>query len=335
MRRLRPFWITVLNPDWYHGFGAKRPFFEGWYYKLIDPTTQHKYAIIPGVFLSEDPHAFIQVLNGSTKEAFYHRYPLEQFWAADNKFEAHVGASRFTSQAMTLLIDSPEQKIEADLRFGGVQTWPVSLTSPGIMGWYAWVPTMECYHGVVSLDHAIYGTMTIDGDQIDFNGGRGYIEKDWGRSFPSAWIWLQTNHFDAPGTSLTASIAMIPWRFTRFRGFIVGFWHEGVLYRLATYTGAKTEKLTVTEEQIHWVLTGKTAGANHRLEIIASRGEAGILAGPSTVDMGKRVAESLTATAVVRLSRLERLQDVPLFVGKGRFAGLEVHNVAEELLSAK
>ena len=59
------------------GVGKKRPFFEGWYYKLIDATTQHKYAIIPGVFLSEDPHAFIQVLNGSTKEAFYHRYPLD------------------------------------------------------------------------------------------------------------------------------------------------------------------------------------------------------------------------------------------------------------------
>ena len=24
------------------------------------------------------------------------------------------------------------------------------------MGWYAWVPFMECYHGVLSLDHTIY-----------------------------------------------------------------------------------------------------------------------------------------------------------------------------------
>ena len=80
---------------------------------------------------------------------------------------------------------------------------------------------------------------------------------------------------------------------------------------------------------------GPNGGGKHRLEIIASRGEAGILAGPSTVDMGKRVAESLTATATVRLSRLDGGRDVPLFVGNGRFAGLEVHNVEEELLTAK
>ncbi|MEZ4590144.1 MAG: tocopherol cyclase family protein [Chloroflexota bacterium] len=333
---MKPFWKTVLNPGWYHGVGAKRPFFEGWYFKLIDATTQHKYAIIPGVFLSDDPHAFIQVLNGTTKEAFYHRYPLEQFWAAEDRFEVHIGASRFTPQALSLLIDRPDQKMEADLQFGGGQPWPVSVGSPGIMGWYAWVPTMECYHGVLSFDHTIYGTMRVNGRRLDFSGGRGYIEKDWGQSFPSAWIWLQTNHFEhSPRTSLTASIAMIPWQFTRFRGFIVGLWHGGRLYRFATYTGAKTETLSVAGEQIHWVLTGKTAGAVHRLEIIASRGEAGILAGPSTVDMGVRVAESLTATATVRLSRLVGGRDEPIFVGNGRFAGLEVHNVEEELLAAK
>lgn len=333
--RKRPFWTTVLNPAWYHGFGAGRPFFEGWYYKFIDATTQHKYAIIPGVFLSEDPHAFIQVLNGSSKEAFYHRYPLSDFWAAHDRFAVQIGDSRFSGEAMHLRVETPQQHIEADLDFSGGQPWPISLASPGIMGWYAWVPTMECYHGVLSFDHAIAGQMTLNGERLDFSGGRGYIEKDWGQSFPSAWVWLQTNHFEhAPGTCLTASIAMIPWRFTRFRGFIAGLWHQGTLYRFATYTGAKTETLTVTNEQVHWVLRGKTAASVHRLEMIARRGEAGILAGPSTVDMGKRVAESLTAEVAVRLSRLERGRAVEIFAGNGRFAGLEVHNVEQELLAA-
>lgn len=29
---------------------------------------------------------------------------------------------------------------------------------------------------------------------MDFSGGRGYIEKDWGQSFPAAWVWLQINY---------------------------------------------------------------------------------------------------------------------------------------------
>ena len=186
------------------------------------------------------------------------------------------------------------------LRFQTLTPWPVSVRSPGIMGWYAWVPTMECYHGVVSLDHAIAGTLMIDGLSHDFNGGRGYIEKDWGQSFPSAWVWMQTNHFEASGTSLTASTAIIPWRRSSFRGSIVGLWHDGVLYRWATYTGAKTTHLHIDDEQVHWILRGKTAGGVHQLTITAARAEAGILAGPSTVDMGKRVAESLTASVEVQ-----------------------------------
>ena len=33
--------------------------------------------------------------------------------------------------------------------------WRVRPLSPGAMGWYAWVPAMECYHQVVSFGHAL------------------------------------------------------------------------------------------------------------------------------------------------------------------------------------
>ncbi len=312
----------VMHPDWYHGFRGKRPFFEGWYYKMIDAAGEQKWVVIPGVFLSDDPHAFIQVLDGNSQTAFYHRYPLEAFWAADDRFEVGIGESRFTANEMILAIEKEEQQIHGTLQFQNLTPWPVTVRSPGIMGWYAWVPTMECYHGVVSLDHAIGGKLTIEGQVHDFSGGRGYIEKDWGKSFPSAWVWLQTNHFEVPGTSLTASTAIIPWRRSSFRGFIVGLWHENVLYRWSTYTGAKTAHLQIDDEQVHWILRGKTAGSMQQLTITATRAEAGILAGPSTVDMGKRVAESLTASVAVRLENESGI----VFAGNGRFAGLEVHN---------
>jgi hypothetical protein len=152
------------------------------------------------------------------------------------------------------------------------------------------------------------------------------MEKDWGNSFPEAWIWMQTNHFAQPGTSLTASIAIIPWRRTAFRGFIVGFWHDGVLHRFATYNGARVEQLAVTDETVTWVLRNKT----HRLSILAHRGaeEAfGLLKGPDVVEMGKRVAESLTATVDVQLVEVGDGGERELFAGNGRYAGLELHNV--------
>jgi tocopherol cyclase len=52
----------IRNPDLYHGHGAKPPFFEGWYFKLVDAGETHCYAVIPGVFVGREPdssHAFV------------------------------------------------------------------------------------------------------------------------------------------------------------------------------------------------------------------------------------------------------------------------------------
>lgn len=326
--RLTQFLQTTLNPAWYHGHERKAPFFEGWYYKIVDASGQNRFAIIPGVFLSQNPHAFVQVLDGRSGAAYYHEYKQSCFWAARDRFEVHIGANRFNQTQLHLYIERPTQTIEGELHFHDTTPWPVSWQAPGVMGWYAWVPTMECYHGVLSLDHAISGSLTIDGEMVDFNGGRGYMEKDWGQSFPSAWVWLQSNHFETPGTSLTGSIAVIPWRRSSFRGFTVGLWHEEQLYRFATYTGATTASLTVTDEQVQWTLRDK----RHQLQIVAQRGaqsDFGLLKGPDTMEMGKRVAESLTAVLHVQLADISGGQERLLFEGSGRCAGLEVHNATD------
>lgn len=321
----------TLHPERYHGrLKAQRPpFFEGWYFKVVDPTEQHRFAIIPGIFWGERSHAFVQVLDGERGRVHYHEYPVSDFWAADDRFEVSVGECRFRLDEITLAIDRPEQRLAGRLRFQGQNPWPVTLTSPGIMGWYAWVPFMECYHGVLSLDHAVEGAIDLDGKAIDFTGGRGYIEKDWGRSFPEAWIWFQSNHFDVPGVSLTGSIAIIPWVRTSFPGFIIGLLHEDRLYRFATYTGAKVEHLAVTEQTIHWVVGDR----ERRLEMFVTQGpgsQFGLLKGPDTHEMGKRVAETISATVSVKLTALKSGRVI--FEGTGRHAGLEVHEVESRLL---
>jgi tocopherol cyclase len=313
----------ALHPDWYHGHRKRPPFFEGWYFKFIDPTEARRYAVIPGIFLSDEPekhHAFVQVLDGQTGASAYFTYPPEQFAAAADAFDVHVGPNHFRADGIALDLSGPELALRGELSFDGLTPWPVTLASPGIMGWYGWLPFMECYHGVVSLDHSVRGTLRLNGEQMDFTGGRGYIEKDWGQSFPSAWVWTQTNHFERFGTSLTASIAVIPSLGRAFPGFIVGLWHGGRLYRFATYTGAKVEKLTVTEREVEWVMRG-----GHRLELYAARSGGGLLRGPSRVEMHKRVMETLSSTVEVRLSSLSGGRTVrELFRGTGRHAGLEV-----------
>ena len=319
----------IWKPELYHGQGKRAPFFEGWYFKLVDAHEQHRYAVIPGAFIGHDPgasHAFVQTLDGVTGRTAYHRYPFETFQAARDEFDIRVGPNHFRADRIELDIDRPEGQIRGALRFSGGTPWPVTLTSPGIMGPYAFAPFMECYHGVLSFDHSIAGQFIVEGAAHDFTGGRGYIEKDWGQAFPKAWIWTQSNHFEPPGTCLTASVAIIPWLRGAFPGFIVGLWHGGQLYRFATYTGAALERLDLADTHVTWHMTGRTGPHNtpHRLEIVAWRAEGGLLHSPERVAMLQRVLESLTARLDVRLLTVEGGRERIIFEGTGRHAGLEI-----------
>jgi hypothetical protein len=321
-------WLyETLHPEIYHGFGKRPPFFEGWYYRLINAAEDIRYAIIPGIFLGKNAHAFIQVLEGHTRRSAYHVFPVDQFHADKQRFEVRIGENLFTRDGLHLALDRSEPlgQIHGDLRFTGGQPWPVRWPSPGIMGWFAYIPSMECYHGVLSFDHAIQGALNVEGQNHDLTGGRGYIEKDWGKSFPAGYIWFQSNHFDTPGACLTASIAMIPWLGTAFRGFIVGLWLNGTLYRFATYTGARTEHLDLQEKVVTWVITDRRL----RLELRAVQADGGQIYGPTRQDMGKRVDETLDALVDVRLC--EKNGRV-LFEERGRHAGLEINGDIPRLL---
>jgi hypothetical protein len=323
--RLRAIW----RPAMYHGHGKSRDFFEGWYFKCVDATERHVHAIIPGVFLSKDKaksHCFVQVLDGLTGRSTYHDYPLDAFHASDRAFDVRVGPNRFRTDTITLNINTPERSLCGEMQFEGIMPWPVTFTSPGVMGPYAFAPFMECYHGVLSFDHVIHGTLRIDSERVPFDGGRGYIEKDWGQAFPQAWLWLQTNHFAQPGTCLTVSVATIPWLGSSFRGFIIGLWHSGRLYRFASYTGARVQMLRLTDT--HAIL--HVADKHHRLEINASRSEGGLLHAPYRIEMLQRVTESLTASADVRLLSLGDTERV-IYEGTGRHTGLEINGQLHQI----
>ena len=332
---------TIWQPAAYHGFGHSTGFFEGWYFKIVDETEQHRYAIIPGIFLGKDgvdSHSFVQTLDGASGATCYHRYPLAAFSAAPAAFDIRVGPNRFTAQGIELNIDRPEQRLIGRLAFDGITPWPVTWRSPGIMDWYSFVPFMECYHGVLSLDHAVRGQLIIGGAAVDFHGGRGYIEKDWGEAFPRAWIWMQTNHFGRTGVSLTASVARIPWLGTAFRGFIVGLLCDGTLYRFASYTGAVIDRLEVTDHRVFWEMRGPVVHAGvrrqARLSLVAHRDEEGVdlLHAPMRTAMLQRVLESLTASVDVTLSVELDGRTVEVFAGRGRHAGLELGGTLEEIL---
>ncbi len=217
--------------DKFHGKGKKSQFFEGWYFK------HHKdgrvLALIPGISVDREKNktAFLQVVDDET--ARYILFPYDDFrW---EKGVITLGKNSFSLQGIDLDIHQPGLELRGRLRYG----YPTPLFQP-IMGPFAHIPMMECYHEILSMNHCLSGQLEYNGRIVDFQGGKGYIEKDWGRSFPTTYRWMQANDFGPRNISVMAAIANIPT--FRFTGCIATLFLYKEIYTFATYQGVRILK---------------------------------------------------------------------------------------------
>ncbi len=313
----------LLNPDQFQGEGKEKRYFEGWYFKLVNTSETEAFAIIPGVAMDEEGRrqAFIQVLDGKRQTSVYHKFAFENFSFSVDSFRIAIGNNFFTQDYIELDLPGMSGRLE----FSGLVPWPKPWYSPGIMGPFAFVPFLECYHGIVSMDHSIAGQLKVGNDEINFDSGRGYTEKDWGRSFPSAYVWMQSNHFSLPGISIKASIANIPWIRNSFVGFIAGIWLHDRLIRFTTYNGTALKKLQIDPKKIELVLENN----HYLLSIIARREAATSLASPIHGLMDGRIEESMTSLLEVMLT--DKKSGQVILNDQGRNTGLEVAGAIGEI----
>jgi hypothetical protein len=327
MRTPLQFFKGIFHPEAFHGHGRSKRYFEGWYVKVVSADQKTRWAVIPGVFLGLDGgvnEAFIQLLDGSTGRSWYHKFDTSEFSASADEFDVTLGKNHFSSKGVTLDLPALRGSITFESE---LDPWPVKPLSPGIMGWFGAVPFMECFHGIVSFGHDLAGELAVEGKQVSFAGGRGYIEKDWGRAFPSGYVWLHSNHIDSdPEASLIGSVAIIPWIGRPFRGYIVGLKHSGKLHRWTTYNGAKEIELTITDTHVQWQLSSKDG----LLTLSADRVRGGLLHAPIRTEMHQRVDETLDA--VIHIKHTDRDGRV-LLEGKGLVGAMEVHGDLKRLLA--
>jgi hypothetical protein len=291
--------MRVFRPEVFQGSISGRRYFEGWYFKNVSGNRDVVYSFIPGIALSkQNPHAFIQVINGLTGKTHYIEYPLSAFSSGRKEFWVNVGASVFTRESVYVDIDSDGLKITGRLLYSGNVKYPSTWYSPGIMGWYSFVPFMECKHAVVSVSHSIDGMLDINGTSIDFSGGKGYIEKDWGKSFPESWIWLQSNHFSHPDACIMLSIARIPWLGSFFAGFLGFLYYDGTFYPFSTYLNSKITRLQRDEQKLFIEVRGK----DHTLQVSAAISQSGLLRAPKSGEMSRHIKESIDSELEVSLT---------------------------------
>jgi tocopherol cyclase len=310
--------MSVFRPWAFQGSLTRKNYFEGWYFKHVSADRRQVWSFIPGISLShEGRHAFIQVLNGRTGESQVYEYEVEAFSASGKELNVHVGQSHFTTEGVTLDLQNKSQKITGTISYASMEQYPSSLFNPGIMGWYSFVPFMECKHGVVSMYHTLKGGLLIGDTYVDFDGGTGYIEKDWGSSFPESWIWLHCNTFASTNSSFTFSVAKIPWLGSYFIGFISFLKIEGKFINLSTWSKARIEKLEYADNNLKISITNK----KYILEVEALNQQAGPLKAPVLGSMTRIIKETVDATLFLKLSDHG---GNTLFHDKGTRAGMEL-----------
>ena len=229
-----------FNPDLYHGKNKRKNFFEGWYFKIVDKKNNYKLAIIPGVSYGHeeyDSHCFIQIING--KDFNYLSYDIENFKYNNSKFRICINSNIFTLESMSLSISHNNLSIYGNLIFKNLIKWPNSIINPGSMGFYNYLKFMECYSQVCAINGSIVGSLNINGIHTDFTGGKIYIEKNWGKSFPKSWLWIQSNSFKNRKVSVSCSIGTIPFPIKTFTGFIIGVTLENDFYSFTTINNSK------------------------------------------------------------------------------------------------
>jgi len=315
---------AIFHPEQFQGWTRKRNYFEGWYFKIVNEAENKAFAVIPGIAIDREGkgHAFIQVLDGKKRTAEYHKFKPDDFNPNSDQFQIVIDQNQFSEHELKLNLPG----LKANLQFSGNVLWPNRWYSPGIMGPYTFLPFMECYHGIVSLDHSITGQLEVEGEILNFNNGRGYTEKDWGKSFPSAYVWLQTNHFSQPGISLKVSVAKIPYIGYSFVGFIAGIWLGDRLIQFTTYNQSILRKSIIDTEKVEFVIQNKSL----ELKIFALREASTALASPILGLMDGRIEESMNARIGVNL--IDRKSGKSIFNDIGRNAGLEVAGKIEEII---
>lgn len=215
----------------YHWNGIDSGFFEGWYFRVTLPKLRESFAFMYSI---EDPlvtndrsGGAAQVL-GIKEEYISCSLPdSNKFWAAKEYLGlGHWGETNLTIPPQLLPIETFDRQIKqgyqvtATLHQGALpaqdcrwcyQTIPVygwgqpQQPQQATAGWLSFLPIFEPGWQILMAHGLATGWIEWRGERYEFSRAPAYGEKNWGRSFPEKWFWINCNSFDdTVGLAITA-----------------------------------------------------------------------------------------------------------------------------------
>lgn len=286
--------------------GAKnhKNYFEGFYFKCSDK--KDNIAIIPGIAVSEkEKYSFIQII--TNQKSYYFKFPYEDFYAEKDKFFVQIKNNIFTNEFINL--DIKEQKCSIS---GKISLSKFTPLKKEIMGFFKKIPFLPCYHQILSMKHLVHGKITINKETLVFQEGNGYIEKDYGHTFPKNYRWIQANNFQEESLSLALAIAHVPISFFSIQGFFCIIKNKDQEFIFATYNRSK---IKAKEDGLIILRKGK-----YRLVIEYLQAQPIKLTAPNQGEMKDEVYESINSALSFKLYK----KDQVILSGESQNVGIEI-----------
>lgn len=234
--------FLMRNPELFQGenfLDTNKNYFEGWYFK--NTNNNEGISFIPGINInSNEKNAFIQIITNDS--SYFVNYNIKDFQFQHNPFSIKIGNNSFSKDSISIDIADVSQnlKVNGNIQYSNSKNIKTNVFKPNIMGPFSYVPYMECNHSILSMKNSVSGLIDINNKKISFDNTNGYIEKDWGCSFPKSYIWCQGNSFkNEPNASFMFSIADIPLKFISFTGVIAVLIIDDQEFKFTTYNNAK------------------------------------------------------------------------------------------------
>lgn len=308
----------IKNPVVFQGeryLNKNKDYFEGWYFKNSNGIDN--IAFIPGISINnKNKVAFIQIITNDM--SYYIDYNINDFEFNYNPFYIRIKDNYFSLDNIHIDINDIKQNIviNGDLGYYDSINIVTNNYSPNIMGPFSYIPFMECNHAIISMKNKINGSLKINDNEILFDDGMGYIEKDFGCSFPKFYVWCQGNNFKNKGASFMISIANIPFKIFNFNGLICSLIIDEKEYRFATYNNSKIIKFDVDKNSINILLKK----GHYYLNIKSLYSDGLKLIAPINGGMNKEIFESITEVIDITLM----VDDKIIFNDTSKNCGLEI-----------
>ena len=310
--------FLIKNPELFQGekyINSNKRYFEGWYFK--NSNNKDGISFIPGISIDrQEKKAFIQVITNDS--SYFVNYNIDNFKFSHTPFYIKIDDNFFSKDSIHIDINDNSQNliIFGNIKYSKIKNINTNFLNPNIMGPFSYIPFMECNHAILSMKSIADGLIDINNKRITFDNGIGYVEKDWGYSFPKSYIWCQGNSFENSNASFMISIADIPFKAFNFRGFICSLIINNNEFKFTTYNNSKLIKYDIYNNSINIILNK----GPYSLNITSKYTSGHRLLAPIKGKMEKNIFESITTSIVVTLKK----DNIIIFSDISENCGLEI-----------